>query len=174
VRNEVREVGGIRRLSVAVALNAGASPRDPAELQRIASLVQAAVGYNPGRGDQINVVEAAFSPATAAEPKNAGTAAAAPPASDDGDSILRFGEMAAFAAVIIALVMFVLRPLLSAPKAAATAPASIGAPARAAALPAPAGDAASAATSLRRAADIVKSNTDESAGILKVWIRKAS
>jgi flagellar M-ring protein FliF len=174
VRNEVREVGGIRRLSVAVALNAGASPREPAELQRIASLVQAAVGYNPGRGDQINVVEAPFSPLSAAAPTADGTPATAGAAPDNSGAILRAGEFAAFAAIIIALIVFVLRPLLTAPKPVAAAPASLGAPTRAAALPAPAGDPAMAATSLRRVADIVKSNSDESAGILKNWIRKAS
>lgn len=174
VRNEVREVGGIRRLSVAVALNAGESPRAPAEIERITSLVQAAVGYNPGRGDQINVVEAAFSPAGAAAPAAGGTAASAPAASDNGAAILRAGELAAFAAVVLALVFFVLRPLLTAPKTAPAA-APLASPLRATALPAPgANEAAAPATSLRRVADIVKTNTDESAGILKDWIRKAS
>lgn len=174
VRNEVREVGGIRRLSVAVAVNAGAAPREPAELQRIASLVQAAVGYNPARGDQINVVETPFTPVSAANRAVEGTSAAAPAAADNSEAILRAGELAAFAAVVIALLVFVLRPLLRTPGPAA-APASLAAPAHATALPAPgAGDPAMAATSLRRVADIVKSNADESAGILKDWIRKAS
>lgn len=180
VRNEVREVGGIRRLSVAVALNAGPSPREPAALQRIASLVQAAVGYNPARGDQINVVEASFSPVSAAAPPAAGTSATATAAPDNSDAILRAGEFAAFGAIIIALIVFVLRPLLTAPKTAAPSTAALGAPARATALASPAlpapgaADPAAAATSLRRVADIVKSNADESAGILKDWIRKAS
>ncbi len=176
VRNEVREIGGLRRLSVAVALNAGASPREPAELQRIASLVQAAVGYNPARGDQINVIETAFSPQSAEAPEGAGTSASAPAATVSGDALLRAGELAAFAAVIIALIFFVLRPLLAGPKvAAAGAPAPLAGPSRTPALPASDNAGlALGATSLRRAADIVKSNTDESAGILKDWIRKAS
>lgn len=177
VRNEVREVGGVRRLSVAVALNAGAAPREPAEMQRIAALVQAAVGYNPARGDQINVVEASFSPVSAAAPPAAGTPST-PVAPDNAGAILRAGELAALAAIIVALIVFVLRPLLSTSKQtpAAAAPAPLSAPARAGALPAPAaGDpAAATATALRRAADIVRSNTDESAGVLKDWIRKAS
>jgi flagellar M-ring protein FliF len=175
VRNEVREGGGIRRLSVAVALNAGASPRDPAELQRIASLVQAAVGYNPARGDQINVVETPFSPASAAVSAAPGTEASAPAVPRDNAALLRLGEFAAFAAVIIALLVFVLRPLLMQKPAPASATAPLAAPARAGALPAPAaGDAAAPASQLRRVAEIVRSNTDESAGILKDWIRKAS
>ena len=174
VRNEVREIGGVRRLSVAVALNAGSSARTPAELERITSLVRAAVGYNPARGDQINVVEAAFSPLAEAAPAAGGTAASAPATAGDGAAILRAGEIAAFAAVIVALLVFVLRPLLSASQPAQAA-APLASPLRATALPAPgADDAARPETSLRRVADIVKTNTDESAGILKDWIRKAS
>ncbi len=183
VRNEVREVGGIRRLSVAVALNAGASPRDPAELSRIASLVQAAIGYNPARGDQINVMEAAFQPVAAVAPAAGGTSASANAPAVSSGAVLRAGEIAAFAAVIIALLVFVMRPLLQTvgPRAASSATAPLSAPTRTAALPAPApfaasgaGDQTLPATALRRVADVVKSNTDESAGILKGWIRKAS
>ncbi len=183
VRSEVREIGGVKRLSVAVALNAAGAPREPAELARIASLVQAAVGYNPARGDQINVVEAAFPPVQTVGVGTGGTASdtgAAAPAGDAGYQ--RAGEIAAAAAIILALIVFVLRPLLTAPRtplpAPATAPA-IGSPAAASTAlpppaPAPYGGAAAPATALRRVAEVVKSNTSESAVILKDWIRKAS
>lgn len=180
VRNEVREIGGVKRLSVAVALNATGTARDPAELARIGSLVQAAVGYNPARGDQINVVEMAFLPPEAIGAGIGGTpadAAAEPIASSGGYQ--RAGELAAAAAIILALIFFVLRPLVTAPRMPAPAPApAIGAPAAAtgAALPAPAaaGDVSAPATSIRRVADVVRSNSTESAVILKDWIRKAS
>ncbi len=180
VRNEVREVGGVRRLSVAVALNAGASPREPAELQRIASLVQAAVGYNPARGDQINIVEAAFQSVTAPPSVDGQAAVSVPAPAVTGALALRAAEIAAFAAVIIALLVFVLRPLLQtpAPVAAPSAPAALSAPLRGTPPPAPivhgGGGDALPATALRRVAEIVKTNSDESAGILKGWIRKAS
>ena len=177
VRNEVREMGGVKRLSVAVALNAANSPREPAELSRIAALVQAAVGYNPARGDQVNIVETPFQPAPAATPAPEGTAATAAPNSAPSLAFLRAGELAAAAAIIIALIVFVLRPLLTAPRPQnATSPALAGAGAPATALPGPAphGEPALPATSIRRVADVVKSNAPESAVILKDWIRKAS
>ncbi len=178
VRNEVREIGGVKRLSVAVALNAVGPPREPAELARITSLVQAAVGYNPARGDQINVVEMAFLPAAPAAAGTGGTTAdavAAAPA--DSGGYQRASEIAAAAAIILALIFFVLRPLVTAPRNSSPAPSpAIGAPAAAtnAALPAPAYGDAAPATSLRRVAEVVKSNATESAVILKDWIRKAS
>ena len=57
--------GRIRRLSVAVALSAGAMAKaKPAEIDQIRQLVSAAVGANPARGDQIAVVSRAFQPTT--------------------------------------------------------------------------------------------------------------
>jgi flagellar M-ring protein FliF len=181
VRNEVREIGGVKRLSVAVALNAAGPARQPAELSRIASLVQAAVGYNSARGDQVNVVEMAFLPT---KPPAAGTAAtstdAVLEAPSAGGGFQRMSEIAAAAAIILALIFFVLRPLVTAPRTAAPALApAVGAPAAAisAALPSPAAaypGATAPATSLSRVAEVVKSNSTESAVILKDWIRKAS
>ena len=60
VRQEVREMGGVKRLSVAVAVNAGATARSEAQMAQIASLVRSAVGFDQSRGDQIEVVEVAF------------------------------------------------------------------------------------------------------------------
>jgi hypothetical protein len=91
---------------------------------------------------------------------------------------MRAGEIAAAAAIIIALLVFVLRPLLTAPRAPAPAPTPAlgGSGPTSAALPGPIahGEAPLPATSLRRVADVVKSNATESAVILKDWIRKAS
>jgi flagellar M-ring protein FliF len=122
VRNEVREIGGVKRLSVAVALNVASAPRSEQELARIASLVQAAVGYNPARGDQINIIETAFQPLEAVAAGPSGTQVAALGAPADNPALMRAGEIAAAAAIIIALLVFVLRPLLTAPRAPAPAP----------------------------------------------------
>ncbi|SFD08908.1 flagellar M-ring protein FliF [Thiohalospira halophila DSM 15071] len=64
--------GALKRLSVAVVVDheqttneAGEEvtvPRDEAEVQRIESLVRDAVGFDPGRGDSVNVVSASFAP----------------------------------------------------------------------------------------------------------------
>ncbi len=53
--------GGIRRLSVAVLLREPEKGRRTAlEIQQITGLVQAAVGYNPQRQDQVNVISKKF------------------------------------------------------------------------------------------------------------------
>ena len=196
VRNEVREMGGIKRLSVAVALNlattAGAggalipAPRTEEELARIETLVRSAVGYNAARGDQIDVVETAFKPANA-EPE--GLLAAAAGAAPDPALVMRGVEIAALALVALAFIAFVLRPLLSGaplPASASAAPAQgreIASGQSQAALPSPAGglenlielaDGKVKASSMKRVADVVKAHSTESAGILKSWIRQAS
>lgn len=54
--------GGVKRLSVAVLLREeGGKPRSVAEIQQITELVQAAVGFNPDRQDQVRVISRKFS-----------------------------------------------------------------------------------------------------------------
>jgi flagellar M-ring protein FliF len=53
--------GAIKRLSVAVLLREeGGKPRSTVEIQQITQLVQAAVGYNQGRTDQVTVISRKF------------------------------------------------------------------------------------------------------------------
>lgn len=193
VRNEVREMGGVKRLSVAVALNLGSrvdasgapivAPRSEEEIARIATLVKSAVGYNAARGDQIDVVEAPFQPRTDEE----GSAAAAL-APANSALMSRGVEIAALALVVIAVIIFILRPLIAGSPGAT--PTLAGAPAREtgaagpqAALPPPGAgletlvelaDGRVKASSMKRVADVVKTHSAESAGILKSWIRQAS
>jgi flagellar M-ring protein FliF len=71
-------VGALRRLSVAVVVNnrltldaEGKEARTaltPEELNRITSLVKEAIGFNPARGDTVNVINADFTVPPAAEP----------------------------------------------------------------------------------------------------------
>lgn len=201
VRNEVREMGGVKRLSVAVALNmptttdaAGAiisNPRGADELTRIEALVRSAVGYNAARGDQVQVVETSFAPNAPAASQGTVATAAKPSGLSDAQ-IMRGVEFGAVALVALALIIFVLRPLLSAPAAdapsmAQTAPArELSAATTTAALPTPQSsglenlidlaqvDGKVKASSLKRVAEVVKAHSDESAGILKSWIRQAS
>lgn len=65
-------VGQVKRLSVAVVVNHRTGtqngkpvdvPVDDAELQRIQDLVKEAMGFNPSRGDSVNVATSAFQPA---------------------------------------------------------------------------------------------------------------
>lgn len=200
VRNEVREIGSVKRLSVAVALNlatrpgaAGApvpAPRSDEELARIGALVRSAVGYNAARGDQIDVIEAPFQPidaAAAAQGATANATRSSPRVSSD--LLMRGAEVGALALVALALIVFVLRPMLSgAQTVAAPAPQSreVASMGTHAALPSPAAsglenlidlaqvDGKVKASSLKRVAEVVKAHSDESAGILKSWIRQAS
>jgi len=70
--------GRLRRLSVAVVVDDKVSvdengvvtrqQRSPEELQRMTELVKKAVGFSAQRGDSVNVINAAFTPAEAPEP----------------------------------------------------------------------------------------------------------
>ena len=63
--------GNVTRLSVAVLLrdDEKGKPRGPVEIQQITSLVQTAVGYNQGRGDQVTVISRKFAGATVLDDK---------------------------------------------------------------------------------------------------------
>lgn len=70
VRNSIREVGEVRKLSVAVLVdgiytedadgNRVYEPRSQQQLDQIASLVRSAIGYEEGRGDLLEVVNMQF------------------------------------------------------------------------------------------------------------------
>lgn len=118
-RNTMREQPAVRRLSVAVLVDGVWEPqangppqfreRSAEELQRIASLVRSAVGFNEQRGDRVDVVNLRF-----AEP---------PPldAPSDGFTILgqtippallaRLTETAILALVALAAILLVGRPM---------------------------------------------------------------
>ena len=211
VRNAVREEGlVVKRLSVAVALNgvqtAGSdgapvyAPRDAAEIQRIETLVRSAIGFNEARGDQVSVVDIPFSPLPA-QPE--GAVAAATPNAFAPEDIMRMAELAALAIIALALVWFVLRPMLTGERTATqiAAPAQHNATQGAIAPPtstSAANEEQSAialqaepsafdqhidlaqvqgqvrASSINKVAEIVKAHSDESAGLLRSWMREAS
>jgi len=195
VRNAVREEGlVIKRMSVAVAINGattidadGASiftPRDPEELARLESLVRSTIGFNPARGDQISLIEIPF----IALPQAETIAAPAPAPLLSREDMLRGGEVGALAIIALALVFFVLRPMLAPSRAALPSPSiSQALPgASQAALPEPSESALDQridlaqvegqvkASSINKVSEIVKAHTDESANILRGWMREAS
>jgi flagellar M-ring protein FliF len=120
VRTEVIEGGAIKRLSVAVALDqvrvAGAEgapatwqDRSPEEIARVTALVKSAVLFNEQRGDVVTVESTAF-----ARPDTSMDGAVAPgPFDFDKFDLVRIGEILALALTALALVFFVLRPLIS-------------------------------------------------------------
>ncbi len=114
----VTEAGAIKRLSVAVVVdgvytydpagNANYTPRSQEELDQITALVRSAVGYDAARGDQVEVVNMQF----AQRPDiQAGTEA--PGLFDfSREDLMRFVEMAVTLLIGLALVLFVMRPLV--------------------------------------------------------------
>jgi len=121
MRTEVLETGAVKRLSVAVAVDgsyeAGAEgeqtyrPRSAEEMERIRALVRSAIGYREGR-DTLEVVNVQF--ARAAPPE-------AEPAEEPllgltKDDYMRIAEIGVLGLLGLILILFVLRPFLSAGK----------------------------------------------------------
>jgi flagellar M-ring protein FliF len=111
--------GAIKRLSVAVLVdgtyatdpqgNLVYTARDQAVLDQIKSLVQSAVGFDSNRGDQITVANLQF--AQGPTPTAVGTAG---PGLFDftRDDLINGAEMLVTLIIALALVFFVMRPLL--------------------------------------------------------------
>lgn len=116
----VTEAGAIKRLSVAVVVDgvyatdpAGAStytPRTADEIAQILTLVRSAVGYSEARGDSVEVVNMQF----AERPELAvpGTDAEGGLLDFTRDDLMNGAEMAVTLLIALALVFFVMRPLL--------------------------------------------------------------
>lgn len=118
-QTEVNEAGAIQRLSVAVVVDgqytqdaAGAStyePRSDEDIEQITALVRSAVGFSAERGDQIEVVNIQFSE----RPELTALGTEAPGFFDfTRDDLMSAAEMAVTLLISLALLFFVLRPLL--------------------------------------------------------------
>ncbi len=115
----ITEAGSIKRLSVAVVVdgsyvtdasgNSTYVPRSDAEIAQILSLVRTAVGYDEARGDQVQVVNLQFAERPAADAQ--GTSG---PGLFDftRDDLMNGANMLVTLVIALALVLFVLRPLL--------------------------------------------------------------
>lgn len=119
VRNMVREVGDVRRLSVAVLVdgtyvtdaegNRTYQPRSAEDVQRLEALVRSAIGFDERRGDRVEIVNMQFA--------DIGIEM------DDGAQALLFGferrdllraaEIITVAIMIILVVLLVLQPMVS-------------------------------------------------------------
>lgn len=113
------EAGGIKRLSIAVVVdgtyvadatgNSVYTPRAQAEIDQITALVKSAVGFSDTRGDQVQVANLQF----ADRPELAATGTSEPGLLDfTRDDLMNGAEMAVTLLIALALVFFVLRPLL--------------------------------------------------------------
>lgn len=115
----VTDPGGIKRLSVAVVVdgvytadasgNSVYQPRSAEELAQITALVRSAIGFDEARGDQVEVANLQF-----AERPELAVAGTDGPALFDftRDDLINAAEMAVTLLIALALVFFVMRPLL--------------------------------------------------------------
>jgi flagellar M-ring protein FliF len=118
-QTEMTDPGAIKRLSVAVVVdgtyatdasgNSAYAPRDQATLDQIKALVQSAIGFDQKRGDQITVANLQF----ASGPIPSLTGTAGPGLFDfTRDDLINGAEMLVTLIIALALVFFIMRPLL--------------------------------------------------------------
>jgi len=116
---QTTDAGGIKRLSVAVAVDGNYkddgkgneiySPRDQAELDQIRTLVQSAVGFDKSRGDDVQVVNLQFAQRPAAQD----VGASGPGLFDfTRDDLINGAQMVVTLIIALALILFVMRPLI--------------------------------------------------------------
>ncbi|MEM6637745.1 MAG: flagellar basal-body MS-ring/collar protein FliF [Pseudomonadota bacterium] len=137
-RELVRAPGAIKRLSVAVLVDAVTGTDDtgqtitqarpPEELEALRGLVASAVGFDEARGDVITITSLEFSPLPAE-----GTGASAALLSRLNIDVMTIAQSILLAAVALALGLFVVRPIFAAatpgPAAALASPEPSGVPA---------------------------------------------
>jgi flagellar M-ring protein FliF len=198
-KTEVTEAGRVNRISVAVLVDGSYgknekgevvyAARSKDELDRIATLVRSAIGFDQKRGDQVEVVNLRFAEQPAAIPTQE-------PAALFGmfqftkDDIMYFIELGVMTILGIVVLFLVVRPLLKRVLAADPA-AATGAPA----LPAPPEAAAPAASqhqisghagtqmidvaqvqgqvhaqSVHRVGELADRNPNETVSIIRQWL----
>lgn len=117
---DTTEAGSVKRLSVAVVVdgvytddgkgNKVYAPRSPAEIAQIQTLVQSAAGFLQSRGDSVQVVNLQF--ANAPDNLVAGTDAKGGLFDFTRDDLMNAAEMGVTLLIALALIFFVMRPLL--------------------------------------------------------------
>lgn len=120
-RTEVIEAGRVKRLSVAVLVDGvyvpGANgqsvyqPRNSEELERIATLVRSAIGFDRNRGDQVEVINLRFAEGMAITEAKVPTFVEQMLALTKEDA-LRMVELAVFGVLTLLVTLLVVRPLL--------------------------------------------------------------
>ena len=185
-RERVILPGQVRRLSVAVmvdgVMGVGTDgkplwqPRPPEELDVLRRLVESAVGFDEGRGDAVRIESLQFTalPDQGALAERSGSDWLMANA-------MRLIQVGALAGVVLALSLFVLRPMLSrqpAPQIAElTGPRALPAEAPRAALGAPPAEEgalldlpSASQNKVDRLRELIASRSEESAAVLRAWI----
>jgi flagellar M-ring protein FliF len=114
MKTYVKELGGVKRLSVAVLVDgeyrdATYTPKTPAELLQIEKLVKAAVGFKADRGDAVEIVNMRFSSESQGDLASLGSSFLGLGQQDT----VRLIELLILGAVIALVGLFVIRPLAS-------------------------------------------------------------
>jgi flagellar M-ring protein FliF len=131
-QTEMTEAGAVKKLSIAVLVdgtyttdqagNSTYAPRDQATLDQITALVKSAVGFDATRGDQVQVSNLQF----AARPDLTTVGTSAPGLFDfTRDDLMNLAETVVTLLIALALVFFVMRPLLKRVLAPETAPLAL-------------------------------------------------
>ncbi|MDR6303257.1 flagellar M-ring protein FliF [Nitrobacter vulgaris] len=202
-KTEVTEVGRVNRISVAVLVDGTYAKneqgqtvyaeRSKEQLDRIATLVRSAIGFDQKRGDQVEVVNLKFAEPPAVVPLSepAGLLGMIALTKDD---VMYVVELAVMALLGLVVVFMVIRPLVkrilaSEPTAASAQPAALPVPADASAHPAEPGqnlipgsnataqliDVAQVqgqvhAQSVHRVGELAERNPAETASIIRQWL----
>ncbi|MET3972584.1 flagellar M-ring protein FliF [Bradyrhizobium sp. S3.9.1] len=198
-KTEVTEAGRVNRISVAVLVDGIYSKNDKGELaytdrtkeqlDRIATLVRSAIGFDQKRGDQVEVVNLRFSdaPSTAPIAEPSGFLGMLQFTKDDVMYFVELGVMMLLGLVVLFLVIrpLVKRILASEEVAAAISGALAGpaaseeaAPAGQALLPGGAASAIDVATiqgqvhaqSVHRVGELAERNPNETVAIIRQWL----
>lgn len=177
----VEPVGSIKRLSVAVLVDGSYEvttgkdgkpqrkylPRDDAEMKKLTDLVKKAMGYSEERGDQVEVLNAAFDTSAVEVGEQADTGESAP--SPMTAQYVRYGV---FAVLVTLIFLFIVRPLmrlLMAPQPAG----QLALPG--AALPAPVGQLEAALTSAESKTALLetaRTSPQATALVVKKWLKE--
>jgi flagellar M-ring protein FliF len=202
VRTVVRDQPMVRRISLAVLVDQVAvkgtdgavtwQDRTAEELSRIGALARGAIGYDPKRGDTVEVVSMRFSavedPVEAAKPSILGLPL-------EKSDLMRIGQTALLAVVALLALLFVLRPMVvrltTAPAIAEEAgglavagPGAAAASRSTLAIAGPGGsededminigniEGAMRASSLRQVVELVEKHPEESLAVMRGWMVK--
>lgn len=184
-RERVVPPGQVRRISVAVMVDGvtapGAdgqpqwAPRPAEEIETLRALVESAVGFDAARGDTVTIESLQFT----APPDQGSLAEGSDWLADNGARLAQAGVLAL---VVLALIFFVLRPMLSRrpaePLVELAGPLALTLPDRRGAPEAdePAGEGAVLdlptipPTKIERLREVISSRSEESAAVLRAWI----
>jgi flagellar M-ring protein FliF len=174
-RERVIHPGAVKRLSVAVMVDGltapGAdgkdtwTPRPQEELDTLKQLVQSAIGYDEARGDTVTISSLQFM----ATPEQGALAERAGFLDIWGG---RLAQLAVLAAIVLALVFFVFRPMLS--RQPVPEIAQLGGRDAIPELPRPQDDiidlTAHSVTRIDRLREVIASRSEDSAAVIRAWI----